>query len=136
MTIQVGAVLPEVIQAKGWRFSLLPEAGEVFGNILVERAWASEVKVLSKFGSETGSESGLGFRSEFELALDGGAVDFRMAKAGSDSEINSSKSELISFSPEVKRAIAEGSSIEGGLFWGSLSTSGVLTGGDSKWVVD
>ena len=59
-----------------------------------------------------------------------------MAEADLDSEVNSSRSELVSFSPEVKRAIAEGSSREGGLFWGSLSASGVLTGGDSKLAID
>ena len=63
-------------------------------------------------------------------------MDFSVTEADSESEINSSESELISFSPEVKRAIAEGSSIEGGLFCVSLSASEVLTGGDSKLAVD
>ena len=84
----------------------------------------------SKFGSEFRSELRSEFRSELELALEGGAVDFSVTEADSESEINSSESELILFSPEVKRAIAGGSSIEGRLFWGSISASGVFTGGD------
>ena len=135
VTLHVGAVLHEDILAKDWGFSLTLVAREVLGNLLVERAWVSEVKVWSKFGSEIRSELGLEFRSEFELALEGGAVDFSVAEADSESEINLSESELISFSPEVKRAIAGGSSIEGSLFRGFLSASGVFTGGDSKWVV-
>ena len=105
----VGAILHEGTLAKDWGFSLTLMARERFGNLLVGRAWDSEVKVWSEYGSKIRSKLGLEFRSEFELALEGGAVDFPMAEADSESEINSSKSELISFSPEVKRAIAEGS---------------------------
>ena len=53
VTLHVGAILHEGTLAKDWGFSSALVAREVFGNILVERAWASEVKVLSKFGSET-----------------------------------------------------------------------------------
>ena len=79
VTMQVGAVLPEDIQAKGWRFLLLSEAREVFGSLLGERAWASMDR--SKFGSEIRSEIrselGLGLRFEFELAPEGGLWIFR-----------------------------------------------------------
>ena len=135
VTLHVGAILHEDTLPKDWGLSLTQVAREVLGNLLVERAWDPEIKVWSKFGSKIRSELGLGLRSEFELAPEGGAVDFLMAEADSDSEINSSKSELISFSPEVKRAIAGGLSIEGSLFLGSLSASGGFTGGESKWVL-
>ena len=91
--------------------------------LLVKETWVPKVvRVWSEFGSE--------FRSELELALEGGPVDFSVMEADSESEINLSESELILFSSEVKRAIAGDLSIEG-----SFSTSGVFTGGESKWVV-
>ena len=81
----------------------------MLGCLLVEEAWVPKVKVWSDFVSEFRSE----FRFELELALEGGPVGFSEMEADSESEINSSESELISFSPEVKRAMAEGLSIEG-----------------------
>ena len=80
----------------------------MLGCLLVEEAWVPKVKVWSKFGSE--------FRSELELALEGGPVDFSMMVVDSESKINSSESEFISFSSEVKRPLAGDLSIEGGLF--------------------
>ena len=68
VTLHVGAILHEDTLAKDWGFSLTLAAREVFGNLLVERAWDSEAWFV--FGSELGLE----FRSEFELALEGGAV--------------------------------------------------------------
>ena len=43
------------------------------------------------------------FRSKLELALEGGPADFSMMLVVSESEINSSKSEFIAFSSQVKR---------------------------------
>ena len=76
VTIQVGAVLPEVVQAKGWRFSLLPEAREVFGNLLGKRAWAPMdwSEFGSKVRSEIRSELGLGLRFGFDLIPERGVV--------------------------------------------------------------
>ena len=86
------------------------------------------VREWSEFGSE--------FRSELELALEGGPADFSMMVVDSESEIILSESEIISFSSEVKRTLAGDLSIEGGLFWGSFPIPGVFTGGESEWAVD
>ena len=85
------------------------------------------VREWSEFGSE--------FRSELELELEGGPVDFSMMVVVSESEIISSESEIILFSSEVKRTLAGDLSMEGGLFWGSFSISGVFTGGEFEWAV-
>ena len=83
VTLQVGAVLPEDVQAKGWRFSLLSEVRGMLGSLLGERAWVQ--MVWSEFGSElrsgVRSELGLGLRFEFALAPKGGVVGFPMAEA-------------------------------------------------------
>ena len=93
--------------------------------LLVKETWVPKVvRVWSEFGSE--------FRSELELALEGGPVDFSMMEVDSESEISSSESEFILFSSEVKRAIAGDLSIERSLFWGSFSISGVFTGGNQN----
>ena len=84
------------------------------------------VREWSEFGSE--------FRSELELELEGGPADFLMMLVVSESEI-SSESEIVSFPSEVKRTLAGDLSMEGGLFWGSFSISGVFTGGEFKWAV-
>ena len=97
--------------------------------LLVRETWAPKVvRVWSKFGSQ--------FRSELELALEGGPVDFSMMVVDSESEIILSESELISFSSEVERTLAGDLSIEGGLFWESFSISGVFTGGEFEWAID
>ena len=75
VTIQVGAMLPEDVQAKGWRFSLLSEAREVFGSLLGKRAWAP--MDWSEFGSE--------IRSESDLALEGRPAGFSMMVVDSES---------------------------------------------------
>ena len=76
VTLHVGAMLHEDTLAKGWGFSLLLEAREVFGSLLGERAWGPEVwsKFGSKIRSEIRSELGLGLRFEFELAPEGGGL--------------------------------------------------------------
>ena len=96
----------------------------MLGCLLVEEAWVPKVKVWSKFGSKFRSE----FRSELELALEEGPVDFSVMEADSESEINLSESKLILFSPEVKRAMAGGSSIEGAYFGGPYPPQGFLQG--------
>ena len=90
VTIQVGAVLPEVVQAKGWRFLLLSEAREVFGSLLGERAWAPMdwSKFGSKIRSEIRSELGLGLRFGLDSAPERGAVGLLKAETESDSEVN------------------------------------------------
>ena len=96
VTMQVGAVLPEDVQAKGWRFSLLSEARRVLGSLLGKRFWAPMVR--SKFGSEirsgVRSELGLWLRFEFELAPERGVVGLPKAETESDSEVNS-ESEIV-----------------------------------------
>ena len=54
VTLHVGAMLLEDVQAKGWGFSLLSDAREVFGSLLGERAWAP--MDWSRFGSKIRSE--------------------------------------------------------------------------------
>ena len=97
VTMQVGAVLPEDVQAKGWRFSLLPKAREVFGNLLGERAWAPMdwSEFGSKVRSEIRSELGLGLRFGFELTPERGVVGLPKTETDSDSKINSLRSEMI-----------------------------------------
>ena len=93
VTIQVGAVLPEDVQAEGWRFSLLSEAREVFGSLLGERAWAP--MDWSEFGSKIRSELGLGLRFGFELTPERGVVGLPKTETDSDSEVNLSRSDII-----------------------------------------
>ena len=96
VTIQVGAMLPEDVQAKGWRFSLLSEAREVFGSLLGERAWDPEVwsKFVSEIRSEIRSELGLGLRFGLELAPERRVVGLSKAEMESDSEVDS-QSEIV-----------------------------------------
>ena len=93
VTMQVGAVLPEDVQAKGWRFSLLPKARGGLGSLLGERAWAPMEwsKFRSEIRSGVRSELGLGLRFGFELAPERGVVGL---STESYSEVNS-ESELV-----------------------------------------
>ena len=75
---------------------MLPEAREVFGNLLGKRAWAP--MDWSEFGSkircEIRSELGLGLRFGLGLAPERGVVGLPKAKTETDSEVNS-ESEIV-----------------------------------------
>ena len=59
--------------------------------LLVKETWVPKVvRVWSEFGSK--------FRSELELALEGGPVGFSTMEVDSESKINLSESKFISFS--------------------------------------
>ena len=91
VTLHVGATLLEDLLTKNWGFSLTPESCRVLVCLLVRGTWVPKVvRGWSEFGSE--------FRSELELALEGGPADFSMMVVDSESEIILSESELISFS--------------------------------------
>ena len=109
VTLHVGATLHEYLLTRNLGFSLTPESCRVLVCLLVRGTWVPKnVRGWSECGSK--------FRSELELALEGGPADFSMMVVDSEAEILSSESKIISFSSEVKRTLAGDLSIEGGLF--------------------